>query len=566
MIVKNEAKSLPRCLESVHGVADEIVVVDTGSNDDTVTVAERFGARIFHFAWVDDFSAARNEAVSQARGEWILALDADEALGREARGKIPGLLKEPRFAAYLLNIKSPLKDARGQAAVINAWPRLFRNHPEIRYEGRVHEQISPSIARMGGMVARTDLVVDHLGYHQDFTDQQSKRGRNLALLRRQLEERSGDPMTLFHLGEALGLGGQITEAADAYRQALSKRDMPAQNAAVANRGLANCLLRMGDYPGALAACREAVTLDDGYALPRLLMAMTLCRMSRPQEAIEELNTYLRLTEQGRPSAQRVLEHESSPGFALALKGDCFLGLGRREEAEAAFREAVRRQPDAPEGHLGIGRIHSLRGEFGEAVRAFERARELFRDLPRGHLALAEAYAARREWDKAIASADAFLTAEPRDPRGMSVRAEVLLHAGRHAEAEAAYRDRLTVEPTAEAHLALACLADARGAGEEVLQHCRAAREIGGDDARIFFLEGSHRMLRKEWTEAESFLLEALRRAPKTPEIYEKLAALAMSCGHHGRALRYFTDLLHLVPNHSLAAKAVPLLQASLVAA
>ena len=178
LIARNEAENLARCLESARGVADEVVVVDTGSTDDTVTVAERLGARVAHFAWCDDFAAARNEAIRHARGQWILMLDADEALTREARSKLRGLLQDDRFLAFLINIRSPLKDTRGQAAVINAWPRLFRNHSEIRYEGRVHEQLSPSIARLGGTVAATDLVIDHRGYHQDFTDQQAKQARN----------------------------------------------------------------------------------------------------------------------------------------------------------------------------------------------------------------------------------------------------------------------------------------------------------------------------------------------------------------------------------------------------
>jgi tetratricopeptide (TPR) repeat protein len=563
MIAKNEAKNLPRCFESVKGVVDEIVLLDTGSTDDTVRVAEQHGARVFHSDWCDDFSAARNAAVSHARGKWILVLDGDEALACEARRKLRGLLADDRFAAFLINIRSPLKNTRGQAAVINAWPRLFRNRPEIRYEGRVHEQIAPSIARMGGMVAATDLVIDHVGYHQDFTDQKAKQVRNLALLRQQLTEHPDDPMVLFHLGEALGLGGEIKEAADAYRRAVARPEMPAQNAAVAYRGLANCLLGLGDSAGSLEACRKAGRLDEGYALPRLLAAMALCRLNRPEEAIEEIETYLGLAEGARLAARRVLEHESSPGFALALKGDCLLGLGRREEAEAAFREGLRQQPDSPEAHMGLGRIHSLRGDFKQAVTAFERAKDLFRDLPRGHLALAEAHAAQKEWTRALEAVDAFLAVEPKDPRGRSLRAEGLLHSGRHEEAEAAFGEILRVDPTPEAHLALACLADARGAVEEVLTHCRAARELGGEDPRIFFLEGSHRMARKEWDEAETSLLGALRRAPGTPEIYEKLAAVALSRGDQPQALAYFREVLTLVPNHALAVRAVPVLAAAM---
>ena len=566
MIVKNEAKNLPRCLESVRGVVDEMVVVDTGSTDDTVAVAEGYGARVLHFAWCNDFAAARNEALSHARGEWILALDADEALARDARRKLRGLLRDRQYQAYLLNIRSPLKGTRSQAAVINAWPRVFRNRPEIRYAGRVHEQISPSIARMGGTVAATDLVIDHLGYHQDFTDQMEKQARNLALLEQELAEHPDDPMTMFHFGEALGLGGRIPEAVEAYRKALTNPRMPKQNAAVAYRGLANGLLRMKAYPDALDACRKALESDGGYGPPRLLAAVALSRMGRHAEAIEELDAYVRLSERTNPVAERVLEHEADLGFALALKGDCLLTLGLKVEAEAAFREAIRRQPDAPEGHLGMGRIHSLGGSHGEAVTAFEKAKALFQELPRGHLALAEAHAAQGQWVDAVRALEPFLAVEPADPRGLALRAEALLHAGRHQEAQDAFAQLLTVDPNPDAHLALACLADGRGAREEVLAHCQEAINLGGEDPRIFFLQGKAHMQRDETPEAEVSLLEALRRAPEAPEIYEHLAALALSTRDVAKALAYFQDLLMLVPDHPLARRAVSLLQASVAAA
>jgi len=565
MIVKNEAECLPRCLDSVRGVVDEMVIVDTGSTDRTVQIAEERGARVFAFAWCNDFAAARNEALAHARGQWILALDADETLATSARRRLRALLRDSSYQAYLLNIRSPVKGLRSQSAVINAWPRLFRNRPEIRYQGRVHEQISPSIARMGGRVAPTDLVIDHLGYHQDFRDQMEKQRRNLALLEQELAENPDDAMMLFHLGEALGIGGRVAEAVDAYRKAIASPRLPKQNTAVAYRGLAGGLLRLKDYAGTIEACRAAIAADPGYPLPHFLAAVALSRWGRHAEAVEELEKYIRLSDRTAPVAERVLEHEADFGFALALQGDCLLTLGRRTEAEAAFREAVRRQPGTPEGHLGMGRIHSLRGEHREAVSHFEKARALFKELPRGHLALAEAHAALQHWAEALAALEPFLAAEPGDPRGLALRAEALLHTNRQGEAEDAFRHLLAVDPSPDAHLALACLADARGRQDDVLAHCAEARRLGGEDARIFFLEGKAHMHRGNSTEAEARLLEALQRAPATPEICENLAALAFSCGDAARALAYFQRLLAIAPNHPIAARAIPALQAALKA-
>ena len=94
MIVRDEEKNLPRCLESVESVADELIIVDTGSKDNTISIAKDFGAKIFHFEWCDDFSAARNQYLKYATGNWILQIDADEELLLES---------VPHVMASLLN-------------------------------------------------------------------------------------------------------------------------------------------------------------------------------------------------------------------------------------------------------------------------------------------------------------------------------------------------------------------------------------------------------------------------------------------------------------------------------
>jgi len=93
MIVKNEELHLARCLKSVRGLADEMILVDTGSTDRTVEVARSYGARVFHFTWQDDFSLARNHSLEAASGEWILVLDADESIAARDHGRIRDSLR-----------------------------------------------------------------------------------------------------------------------------------------------------------------------------------------------------------------------------------------------------------------------------------------------------------------------------------------------------------------------------------------------------------------------------------------------------------------------------------------
>src|SRR5262249_28493259 len=146
MIVKNEEGHLADCLNSVADLVGEIVVVDTGSTDRTKEVAAACGARVFDFAWVDSFAAARNESLRPASGAWILWLDADERLDEANRAKLRALLGRlgEENACYLMRQLSALEVAPHAAAAVDQ-VRLFRNRPDVPWSYRVHEQILPAV-------------------------------------------------------------------------------------------------------------------------------------------------------------------------------------------------------------------------------------------------------------------------------------------------------------------------------------------------------------------------------------------------------------------------------------
>ncbi|MBT9544047.1 MAG: glycosyltransferase family 2 protein [Candidatus Sericytochromatia bacterium] len=135
MIVKNEAPCLARCLESVKGIADEIIIVDTGSEDQTVQIAHTFTDKVFHFDWCDDFSAARNESLKHATGDWILILDADEVLAERAQKHLKTFLAQ----------QNPSKEVVFNFQVVTSGEQplftraCFPNHLGIRFKGQIHE-------------------------------------------------------------------------------------------------------------------------------------------------------------------------------------------------------------------------------------------------------------------------------------------------------------------------------------------------------------------------------------------------------------------------------------------
>ena len=179
MIVKNEEKHLARCLSSVQNVVDEIVVVDTGSSDKTIEIAESFCAKIFHFDWVNDFSAARNFALSKCTGDWILYLDADEELNHDSIEEVKRY-KSHKPAGVYCTVKS-LGSASANGSVI-IYPRLFAKVPKVEFVGKVHEQIIDSLKKNKIPLIESEIEIIHHGYAIDEDGLLKKKERNLSLL------------------------------------------------------------------------------------------------------------------------------------------------------------------------------------------------------------------------------------------------------------------------------------------------------------------------------------------------------------------------------------------------
>ena len=186
LIVRNEERFITQCLQSVRDITDDMVVVDTGSEDATIQLAQRAGARVICRPWPRDFARARNWALEEAKNPWILMIDADEVLLADDKDKLIKAVKEPTADAYNLRIVSLTDRAEdlGEARVT----RLFRNSPLVRWEGRVHEQIIPSISRAGMILEPLDVRLMHYGYLNAVMVDRKKLERNLDLLDQSLTE------------------------------------------------------------------------------------------------------------------------------------------------------------------------------------------------------------------------------------------------------------------------------------------------------------------------------------------------------------------------------------------
>ncbi|SVE31761.1 uncharacterized protein METZ01_LOCUS484615, partial [marine metagenome] len=161
MIAKNEEDRLGGCLESVQGLVDEIVVVDTGSDDRTVEIAESFGAKMGYFPWNDNFSDARNESLKLATGDWIIWLDPDDLLPKEMHEPIREAMRQGlgMKRAYFWVL-----DDQGYEPVTCLQLRLFPNLEGVRFSQPIHEQLTPSLIELGVVCEPTDIRVVHTGY------------------------------------------------------------------------------------------------------------------------------------------------------------------------------------------------------------------------------------------------------------------------------------------------------------------------------------------------------------------------------------------------------------------
>jgi tetratricopeptide (TPR) repeat protein len=216
LIVRNEERVLGACLASLDQIVDEIIVVDTGSTDRSAELAACHGAKIFHFPWNDNFSAARNFAIEQASCPWLLYIDADERLRDGDRGMLETALSAPGAVAATVRFYP-----RSGYTAYREY-RLYRRDPRLRFEGVVHEGMFPSIWRLiaaeGGHMLDCGLTIDHLGYDGP---QMHKAERYLRLLAHATEE---DPERIYlwwHLGTIHRDLGKIDEAEACWRRGLA---------------------------------------------------------------------------------------------------------------------------------------------------------------------------------------------------------------------------------------------------------------------------------------------------------------------------------------------------------
>ncbi len=404
MIVKNEEKNLPGCLESVGGLVDEIVLVDTGSEDGTVRVAESFGARVVSIAWPGDFSAARNVSLDHAHGDWILYLDADERL--EPNGH-PDCLREAAsnemIDAWSVYIRNYKYEATAFDTSLNI--RFFRKLPEVRFENEVHERVEPALARIGAKVAIAPFAIDHFGYGVKPDLMREKLQRNLLLSRKQLERAPEDPYCLYFLGATLLLLEENRESREFFMRALATENIPQVLRALVYNLLSYLSLRENNPDEALALAEKSVLLAPRQNTSYLLAGLAQFTKNDYRAALPLLTRayeFLQLPPQKRHTVLSqeyafVDEHELNK-----LLGICLSETDRMDESVSHLRRYFDLGGRNPEiiKRLGILCVNS--GDYESGLGYLQKAEEL--GTPICEIALPKAMACLKLKDYRCAAA------------------------------------------------------------------------------------------------------------------------------------------------------------------
>ena len=411
MIVKNEEKNIVPCIEGIRDIVDEIIIVDTGSNDATPELAAKVGAKVFSYPWSDNFSTARNESIKHATGDYILWLDADDRLKPEEADKLRQLKKmlpPEGNKAYLLR----LVNMRGNVVLDESWQlRIFPNREGIIFQNRIHETVFPSLDRLGIEHIKADIRILHTGYSSDDVCR-SKAQRNITLMQEELKDDPMNFMIWYLLGGAYAL--------------------------------------INDYPAALSSYLK-VARESGWDKTNIpVYANTLLQIGKAHYALKRYDEALK-------SYYQSLEHLPNDAMVWFAIGESLFAEGKYAEAYNAF-ERVRDEninlsvyitPTFKLRYLTqyyTGRCLLELGNIELSVETLHKALEIYPEFIEAMKILSSIYLRQGEWNKAGEFLKKVILLEQNDPAVLSNLALVYSKCGKAAEAEKFYREALEIDP------------------------------------------------------------------------------------------------------------------------
>ncbi len=379
MMVRNEEELLPGCLDSIRDWVDEIIVVDTGSNDKTVEIARTYGAKLFHQQWENDFSKHRNYSVEQAASDWVFIIDADERMTEENVPALLEILDDGESQIVSLAVFNRFKGTDHQVTCSNS-VRLWRRELNLHYEGIVHNALC---LPKGIPVTHTRIRLEHLGYDLDEEKMAAKFERTMKLLRKQAEENPTSGPVWFNITQALrgrlGNGNREFEkqALEAAFKAVEYNNPDTENERplylMALNHVAAISFVAGDLNTAEEYARKALDFYPAYPDPQMLLGMIYGRCGDYDSAIGAYQQYLDL-QSGKPESDNdpslILYYADAADAAYYGMAQASVAKGDNKKAVEYLRRVLEITPGYYDAALQLGNLYLTENRLAEAREQF----------------------------------------------------------------------------------------------------------------------------------------------------------------------------------------------------
>ena len=414
MIVKNEEQMLGNSLSSISGISDELIIVDTGSVDNTKAIASQYNAKIYDFKWNDDFSAARNYSLEKATGDWILVLDADESISECDHEHLLKLINSNDSDAYILdqrtygnNLKnsfyvSKSNDNYKESQSYNGWilsklVRLFKNDHTYHYRYKIHEVIEPSIEECSGVIKEAGIPIHHFTYSKDDNFLNEKIQRYLDIGLKQIKDTPNNPKPYLEvalvyfqrkdyknaedlllksisidpgypeLHDTLGTiyleTNRILEAEKVLRDGLS---INGNNIKMLNKMASVCFSKK-DFSSAKDFLEQALLMDANSLMTYNNLGLLYALSNEPQKAIDYFSKSLSISPDNL--------------YALTTQGMLYVNLGKHVEARNILDRALKEDANDVRVLYHLAISCGALGQKGKAKNLLLRAKNISPDDP-----------------------------------------------------------------------------------------------------------------------------------------------------------------------------------------
>lgn len=445
IISHDDQALLPATLDSVRGLADEVLVIECGSAGHTAGAIARYGARIVPWQWSDDFSALRNTALDRARGAWILWLQPGEQLTAPSASEIRQFIADQPMPtrALLLSVEVPSPNSMALSEEV-AELRLLPALPGVRYEGRIGESARASLAGCGVAVELSPWRILRVSLDGNDEAQRARALRDLKLLDLELQDRPNAPRALTLLGEIQCAYGQLAAARQRFQQSINNSEPGSTEMLAAYYGL---LTTFDDRPQSheqqLSACLAALEIYPFDA--QLLCAMGGYLWAKGQHETA-CRSYQAALDFGQLDPETWHVHDPSE-LAASCMVLCRMNMGQDDAARSVAEETLARLPEAHRLRRHLIHLHVKHSRSAEALAEVDRlpkttpCREGLRSAVRG-----ACQAARENWIPALAYLETAHAAGCRDPLCLRWYAVTLLASGNKSQAEAVLAEWRAAEP------------------------------------------------------------------------------------------------------------------------